>query len=494
MVASGFTVHPRSSRIPLLSEVVQLYGVISPGRMLTGWSECREVFFHNLEPVPLNPFCSPMVDPSFLVADNRVDNADAVEDFVFGHDCVMTDSEWAQFCRDILLLEQPIAQTYDAVIEMVDDMIETLVHAVCGGERFTYGVGSEGPRLMEFVVSLVRFLMLCGGSGVLPRDYALARFGDVCPLAAHGPFAYRGGRSMAHKMMRRLISLGRCVRGLIRAAWDGAVWFDPKLAGVLGLDAGAGDFSCRLSSVWRAAMGSESAFARIMQNIIGPAYDGKSEWEDGHVIHEYLTSSWQPPFRLSPMSSETISGAVLPMLVYGSGVYSRYGGVDRQYQMFLLDLHWGFMHDAKYAFMCGDQVPPRELLAVFGVVVGGGGRSASREFRVEGVGSWMVGGEGNGLSQFGDVVDAEVMDWFLAPVPRGKLFHHTLALARAARYDAHHQTVLAPKDVVDQRSWTGNGFHDDNVLALVSAVSADESCLSRFEELGSGEEEGVLRH
>ena len=38
-------------------------------------------------------------------------------------------------------------------------MIETLVHAVCGGERFTRGTGAEGPRLMDFVVVLVRFLI-----------------------------------------------------------------------------------------------------------------------------------------------------------------------------------------------------------------------------------------------------------------------------------------------------------------------------------------------
>jgi hypothetical protein len=217
-----------------------------------------------------------MVEPSFLVADNRQDNADAVEDFLFGHNCVMSDGEWACFCRDVLLLEHPIAQTFDAVIEMVDDMIVALVHAVCGGERFTYGVGSEGPKVMDFVVALIRFLMLCGGSGVMPRDYALARFGDVCPLVACGPFANCGGHSMAHKMVRRLTSLSRCVRGLIRAAWDGTVWFDPKLAGVLGLDVSAGN-CCRLSAVWRGAMGSDSAFARIMQNIIGPAYEGKSE-------------------------------------------------------------------------------------------------------------------------------------------------------------------------------------------------------------------------
>ncbi len=160
-----------------------------------------------------------MVEPSFLVADNQQDNADVVEDFLFGHDCVMSDGEWACFCRDVLLLEHLIAQTFDVVIEMVDDMIVALVHAVCGGERFTYGVGSEGPKVMDFVVALVQFLMLCGSSGVMPRDYALAQFGDVCPLVACSPFANCGGRSMAHKMVRRLTSLGRCVRGLIRAVW-----------------------------------------------------------------------------------------------------------------------------------------------------------------------------------------------------------------------------------------------------------------------------------
>ena len=260
----------------------------------------------------------------------------------------------------------------------------------------------------------------------MPRDYALARFGGVCPLMA---------LSVAHKMIRRLTSIGRCVRGLLRVAWDGAVWSDPKLAGVLGLSVAAGG-SLRLSDVWSAAMGADSAFTRIMQNVVGPAYGGKSEWEDGHVIHEYFSSLWAPPFKLSPMSSETIAGAVLPMLVYGSGVYSRYGGVDRQYQMFLHDLHWGFMHDAKYAFMCGDQLPPRELLAVFGVTVGkSGGGGNVREFCVAGAGSWMVGGGGDGLGQFGDVVDDEVMSWFLAPVFRSKLFHYNLALARAVRYD-----------------------------------------------------------
>ena len=102
----------------------------------------------------------------------------------------------------------------------------------------------------------------------------------------------------------------------------------------------------------------------------------------------------------------------------------------------------------------------------------------------------MVGGEAQGLSQFGDVVDAEVMQWFIAPVSRGKLFHHTLALARAVRYDVHHQTAVKPGCSIDRCFMDGNGFSDESVLALVGTVSADGSCVSRLEEAGSlGEEE-----
>lgn len=491
MVGSEFSVHPRRSKIPSLLEVVKTYGVVAPARMLSGWSECREVFFHNLEAVPLNPFCSPLVDPSFLVADNRQDNADAVEDYIFGHDCDMTEGEWECFCRDVLLLGQPIARTFDAVIEMVDDMLETIVHAVCGGERFTYATGPQGPKLMDFVVVLARFLILCGGSGVMPRDYALARFGDVCPLVAGGPFVGREGRAAAHKVVRRLTSLGRCVRGLLRAAWDGAVWSDPVLAKVLGLGAGG---SYVLADVWRAAMGMDSSFARIMQNIIGPSYEGESEWKDGHVIHEYFSSSWQPPFKLSPMSSDTIAGAVVLLIVHGSGVYSKYGGVDRQYQMFLHDLHWGFMHDAKYAFMCGDSAPSCDLLAVFGVTVGKvGGVGSAREFCVDGVGSWMVGGESDDLGQFGDVAGGDVMRWFLAPVYRSKLFHYRHSLARAARYDAQHRAASVMASALgDRQLISGSVFSGDDVLALVASLSTDDGIYTRMEEVGKEEEEEEL--
>lgn len=133
----------------------------------------------------------------------------------------------------------------------------------------------------------------------------------------------------------------------------------------------------------------------------------------------------------------------------------------------------------------------RDILAVFGVTVGKcvGGRSV-REFRVDGVGSWMVGGEGDGLGQFGDVKDGDVMSWFLSPVIRSKLFHHELALAREARYDEYHRTASAQASAVaDVSLLSGSVFSDSNVLALVASLSVDSDVYSRMEEVGSDEDE-----
>ena len=466
--AEVFTVHPRASSLPLLADVVRRYGVLNPPHPLSGWSNCREVYFSDLQAVPLNPFSPPMIDPSFLVADGRQDNADAVEDFVFGHDCVMDDEEWAVFCREILLLKDPIAQTMDAVVGMVDEMVIFLVRAISGCSEFSIGTG---PRLMDLVVVLVRFLMLCGGSGVLPRDYALARFGDVCPLVAGGPFAQRGGRERAHRMMRRLVSLGRCVRGLLRAAWEGAVWRDPELAGLLGLSGGG---SWKLSEVWRAAMGKETAFSMVMENIIGPSYyQNGTGWQNGFIVHEYFSSTWVPSSRSSPMCSETIPGAVIPMLVAGSGTYAGYGGVDRQYQLFLHNLHWAFMQDQKYAEMRGDDVFPRDFLAVFGITVGKRvlGGAGNREFRVAELRSWLIGG-GDCVGLFGDVRDEDVMEAFLLPLCLVENPGDTVEAVRARRRGKHRAAMLA--SMVQRGVASSGGVSDADVMALVAGVSLDD--------------------
>lgn len=92
-----------------------------------------------------------------------------------------------------------IPQTLDAIVDMVDKMVVFIVRAAAGCPEFSSGPKS---RLMVSVVMLVRFLLLVGGGSMLPREYALARFGRVdyredAEEGAHWPSS--GGRALRIK-------------------------------------------------------------------------------------------------------------------------------------------------------------------------------------------------------------------------------------------------------------------------------------------------------
>ena len=113
------------------------------------------------------------------------------------------------------------------------------------------------------------------------------------------------------------------------------------------------------------------------------------------------------------MVSETIAGSVLPFLLKQCGRYSDFGSVDPQYQMFMHNLHWGFMHASKYQGLRGSARFPTDLLSVFGIMVGrrvDGARPL--EFRLKGHRSWQLGG-GDALTL---QQNKRVMTRFLSPL------------------------------------------------------------------------------
>ena len=253
----------------------------------------------------------------------------------------------------------------EAIVGMVDEMVMFIVHAVVGEDGYSKRSDS---RLMELVVVLTRFLLLCGGSGMFPYDYAVARFSGVHPFVAGGPVAYGSGRLFALKLYRRLVSLGRCVRGLLRVAWDYGKWEEPALLGMLGLGGSTEYFLC---DVWRAAVGKGTPLAVFMQSVIGPSYFSDDVSSDKYyVVHEYDCTTWRRDAEYTPMSSETMVGGVVYHLLAQGSLYADFGGVDRRLQVFLHNLHWGFMHQSKYVGMRGSARFPTDLLALFGIMVG----------------------------------------------------------------------------------------------------------------------------
>ena len=140
------------------------YGLVNATSIgLVGWSDDREAFYFHGERMGVNPFSPSILEESCRAGGDR-DDGDVIQDLMFGRGCSMDDGEWCLFCREVLLLEEPIDQTMDAVVAMVDEMLVFIIHAVVGKGDF---VSSGDSKLMELVVMLVRFLVLCGGTGII---------------------------------------------------------------------------------------------------------------------------------------------------------------------------------------------------------------------------------------------------------------------------------------------------------------------------------------
>ena len=450
----AFTVHPCCGGFSLLSDKVNRYGPLAHMMSdLSGWSDCYRKYPSVVAPTRLS--CG------------EGGGDDAVDDYVFGRDCVLDDLEWARFCVEVLLLDAPVPQTLDAIVDVVDEMVVFIVRAVAGCSEFS---SSHESRLMQLVVVLVRFLLLCGGSSVFPREYALARFGGVEYAEDAEDGARRlgpGGRAFAYKMMRRLVSLGRCVRGLLRVAWENAMWRDPALFRLLCLDCSKDHRFC---DVWRAAFGLESKMAQFMGGMIGPSYSVCDPACGGYEDHEYDETSWRLELAHNPMSSETVLGSALHSLVVQGGSYVGFGGSDRQVKIFLHNMHWIFMHGGRYRGMSADRSQVRDFLPTFGIEVGGGvnGVGPSGEFRVVGVRTWRFGWN-DGLGLFGEDAGDVVVSSFFAALDGSIDVVDCESDGRCRLRDAD---VEAAREVVTNfarlRGWDGD------VMDLIASVSIEE--------------------
>ena len=88
----------------------------------SGWSDDFTSYSVHLHAVNMDPFASEVVEPSCLDGGGKRGGEDAVEDYLFGRDCRMDEEEWACFCREVLLLDVPIPQTMDAVVDVIDEV------------------------------------------------------------------------------------------------------------------------------------------------------------------------------------------------------------------------------------------------------------------------------------------------------------------------------------------------------------------------------------
>ena len=470
----AFTVSPRSSTAPKLSELVRRYGRLAPRYTdMTGWAEDYRVFFSFMQPIMLDPF------HPWIVAASGDNGVDVVDDYLFGRDCKMSKKEWRRFCLEVLLLEAPIPQSFDAVVGMVDEMLVTIVRCVIGCDEFSV---APGGKLMTLVVALARFLLLCGGSGMLPREYALARFGaakafDNCERVVDAQV-----HVFAQRATRRLTSLGRCVRGLVRVAWGHSVWHDPELMSKLGL--AVLQKQC-LSDVWRAAVGSDCGLAVVMRSVIGPSYDAVGVGPDvlmrsahgphdilgpmvaRHVDHEYDVLAWgHGGLPQCPLSSDTLVGNAVALMVSAGGRMTGFGGIDRQVKLFIHNFQMGFSHERRFRGLGGNSPIVMDLLDLMGISFGAGfdGKGVPGKFVLRGGREWFVGGR-EGLHVFGEE-EVEAVASFLSALDGSRPVVDDEEVA-------FKESVMASAREVVTKFARAKGF-DDGVMEMIASVSFED--------------------
>ena len=377
MASSSFTVHPRCS--------LAQREFVSEGRVWEGFEiDLSRFYYHGY---------SAMVDPFHddVVRSSGVDGCDEFDNYFRGRGCEMSVDELACFCRRVLALEDPIPQTMDAFVSLVDETIISVVRAVVG-----VGPYSSGLRLMSIVVVFVRLLMLMGGDGVLPRESAFLCFGGSRVGARREIDGACGGgaagrRAFAYKVIRRVASLGRCARSLVRVAWYDAVWLQDEVTRAVGLGDGGRGGSVPFCSLWRAAVGDGTQLGLLMGNVIGPAYVGVGRCVVAHEV-DFTLDAFSADFR----GADTMRGGVLDVMFSRSAAVVPYDGVDVCRARFFHTLHCVFLRWSGYAHWSADTAFVRDVLELFGFRVGvasGGG------VQIELVGrrTWVVGG-GCGMS------------------------------------------------------------------------------------------------
>ena len=454
----AFTVDPRQSSAPKYSSLLRQYGVLAYHCTdLSGWADDFRAYVVYMQSVIVDPF-----HPS-IVGSSGESGECAVDDHLFGRGCKMSKKEWRRFCFEVLLLDAAIPQSMDAIVGMVDDMLRTIIRCVAGCDEFS--VACTG-RLMVLVMALVRFLLLCGGGGVFPREYAFARFGafESFMRTCKGEVD-ESVRMFAQKAMRRLNSLGRCVRGLIRVAWEHSMWDDPELASRLGLEAGKG---YNLRDVWRAAVGTECGLAVLMRSVIGPGYNVYSAIDAsvGYEDHEYDVTTWGSGTVHAPMSSDTQTSYALAVLVSTSGRLASFGGVDRQVKIFLHNVLMGFCHERRYRGLGADSPVVVDILDVMGMSFGVGldGKGSPGQFRVSGGRSWFVGGR-DGLRVFGDEEDESISSFMEA-------LDGTRPVVRDEDAEFRKSVMDSAREVVT--NFARHRGYNDSVMDLIASVSYED--------------------
>ncbi len=133
-----------------------------------------------------------------------------------GHCCWLDASDWWIFCCTFLLLEVLVEQSLEDVLGWVTGMVADLLDWVVGVWTFTGNGAGLHPQVMDFASMLMRFLLVCGGSGVFPLHLA----GKYWPCY-QSPAGVQYDMGLAERLQHCFLSFMLCACNYVCLMWLG---------------------------------------------------------------------------------------------------------------------------------------------------------------------------------------------------------------------------------------------------------------------------------
>jgi hypothetical protein len=121
----------------------------------------------------MDPFNKSFFDSSgFLSAYLCSMSCIVFNDQVGGHCCWLNDGNWWIFCRLFLLLNKTIKQSMEGFLGWVMGMVANLPDWFVGAWSLVADEAGSPLKVIRFVLVLKQFILICGGSGVVPLHLA----------------------------------------------------------------------------------------------------------------------------------------------------------------------------------------------------------------------------------------------------------------------------------------------------------------------------------
>ena len=203
-----------------------------------------------------------------------------------------------------------------------------------------------------------------------------------------------------------------------------------------------------------------------MRSVLGP-HDILGPVAVDHEDHEYDVTAWgRGGLPQSPLSSDTLVGNSVALLVSAGGRMVGFGGIDRQVKLFIHNFQMGFCHERHFRGLGGDNPVVMDLLDLMGITFGAGfdGKGVPGRFQLRGGRSWCVGGR-DGLHVFGED-EGEAIASFLSALDGTR----PVVVDEEA---AFKESMMASARQVVTNFARARGF-DDNVMEMIASVSFED--------------------